>query len=250
VGRTPIQLCEQFKKRFKNDASRFLDHVRDDEFAAIGFEGTRGLNDNGKLFAIKSPYKAEPPSFSKAEYHVYTNAWIDAQGGKFKGDFSCGCEPHHYVLKGSFNEVWTKEEGALHFKGDGELQIPIKFSDDGSFNGETAIDVSEANKWTLEPMSCSETVSYSGVTWKVKGSLADGGEMQITVLVQFPPSEMTTVCTAGGITTTNSLPNIRPEQSMNFNGSVAVGETFTVEDPYPQGGSLKAQFTIEEEEKK
>jgi hypothetical protein len=80
-------------------------------------------------------------------------------------------------------------------------------------------------------------------------SIDGSGEMQLTISVQFPPSELNSVCTAGGITTSDSVPNIRPEQNMDFSDYVSVGDTFNVEDPYSQGGSLKAKFTIMEEGK-
>jgi hypothetical protein len=214
------------------------------------------LDDNGQATYLNETgkeFKPEPPPITQSAFVEQGKAWLQAmgyQGKGVKGDLTCGCEPHHYMLKGSFDEIWTKDEGPLHFKGHSELQIPIQFSDDGSFSGETTIDVAETNSYTASVMSCSENISYSGVAWKVKGSIDGSGEMQLTISVQFPPSEIKSVCTAAGITTSDSLPNVRPEQKMDFSDYVSVGATFHVEDPYPQqGGSLKAQFTIIEENK-
>jgi hypothetical protein len=244
-----VQLCRHFRQQF-DTAPKFFNHIETDPLADIAFAGTRALNDNGQVFSemeFGRPYTPEPPSFVRADLRLVSGVWVDTMGGEFKGGESCGCQPHHYVLKGSFDEIWTKEEGPLHFTGHSELQIPLQFHDDGSFDGETMIDVAEANTFTASVMSCSESISYSGVSWKAKGSIDDSGVMHVTISVQFPVSELKTVCTAGGITTTDSLPNTRPEQTMDFSGSITVGDTFTVEDPYPQGGSLTAQFTVIEE---
>jgi hypothetical protein len=257
IGKTSTQLCKQMKLNF-SPLSSFVNHLDKDDLLFIqeAFRGTRGLDENGKAAYLNETgkeFEPEVPPISHEAFVAQGRAWVEAMGPgaaeNIKGGYTCGCQPHHYVLKGNFDEVWTKDEGALHFKGQGELQIPIQFNDDGSFNGETTIDVAETNTFTLSVMSCSENISYSGVTWKANGTIDGGGEMHVTFTVQFPPSEITDVCTAGGITTTNSLPNIRPEQNMDFSAFVAVGDTFTVEDPYPEGGSLKAQFTIIEEGK-
>lgn len=255
AGKDPVQLCQQMKRAFGGELQQFADHLANDELGFIqeGFRGTRGLDENGQATYLNetgNEFKPEPPPIAQAAFVEQGKAWLAAMGYHGEGvkaGPTCGCEPHHYVLKGSFDEIWTKQEGPLHFTGHAELRIPIQFNDDGSFDGQTTIDVAEANSYTASVMSCSEKISYSGVTWKAKGSVDARGGMQLTISVQFPASEIKSVCTAGGVTTSDSLPNIRPEQNMEFSDFVEVGSPFTVEDPYPQGGSLKAQFTIMEE---
>ena len=253
VGKNTVQLCEQLKDQSNNDTDSFLSHIEHDSLDLIpaAFRGTRGLDENGRgIFEQDTgkEFRPEPPPVSHEMFIARAKAWLEAMGGHFKPGYTCGCEPHHYVLKGSFDEVWTKEDGPLHFKGHGEMQIPIQFNDDGSFSGETSIDVNETNTWTASTMTCTDSLAYSGVRWKVNGAV-DRIDMHATFVIQFPPTEMKSVCTAMNVTTNNSEPNIRPEQNMDFTDVVQVGETFTIEDNLPIGYSLKAQFRVVEEGK-
>ena len=112
-----------------------------------------------------------------------------------KGGLTCGCEPHHYVLKGSFDEIWTRDEGPLHSRGHGEFQIPIQFNDDGSLSGGTRFDVAETNSYTASVMSCSEDISYPGVAWKVIGSVDGLERLRIGLVSNFRRRRSNLLCT-------------------------------------------------------
>jgi len=60
--------------------------------------------------------------------------WIDAQGGEFKGDKACGCEPEHFAIQ--FSSTTAIDIKELHHESMmGPVKIPIDFKDDGSFDG-------------------------------------------------------------------------------------------------------------------
>lgn len=92
VGKTAPELCKQFK-RASVSAEHFLGHLKDDNgdnnFSMTAFTGNRGLNEEW----YAKGYPPAPPSMSHEAFRALGKAWIDAMGGKFEGDESCGCIP-------------------------------------------------------------------------------------------------------------------------------------------------------------
>jgi hypothetical protein len=101
-------LCKQFK-RATGSADRFIGHLEDDNggnaFTKTAFLGNRGIADLAPV----------PPSISQAQLISLGHEWIDAMGGQFKGDESCGCEPQ---IKGKFTSVDSSAMDSVKISGD------------------------------------------------------------------------------------------------------------------------------------
>jgi len=91
-----ITLCRQIK-RSTGTADGFMRHLQNDDggtnFAGTAFLGTRGLDADQYLDKDNPAYIAPaPPSITHDAFIQIGRDWIDAMGGKFQGDESCGCE--------------------------------------------------------------------------------------------------------------------------------------------------------------
>ena len=256
VRKDSVQLCRQMHNEFPALGS-FVEHLEKDDLLFIqeAFRGTRGLDENGQATYLNETgkeFKPEPPPVLQEAFVAQGQAWVEAMGPgaaeEGKGGYTCGCEPHHYTLKGSFDDIWFRENQLTWIEGHGEVKIPIQFNDDASFSGETKVDVTLTGTTEGPPMSCKYEISFPGVTWKITGKIDDRGELQVTFNITYPPSELITVCTTPPPTITNSLPNNGGERTMDFGGFVLLGDTITVEDK-KEGGVLKGQFMIVEEGK-
>jgi hypothetical protein len=105
VDKDPATLCRQIKKA-TGSADAFIGHFTNDNgrtnFAGTAFYGNRGL---GEAEMEGENVKIEPPSITHAELVKLGQDWIDAIGGKFQGDESCGCEPLHSLWSGQIHYV-------------------------------------------------------------------------------------------------------------------------------------------------
>ncbi|HYX46479.1 MAG TPA: hypothetical protein VE820_06635 [Sphingomicrobium sp.] len=109
VDKDSTSLCRQFKKSL-GSAEEFLGHVTDDNggnnFAQTAFNGNRGLNADQYLDPGGPTYVApKPPSISHQALLQLAQEWVNAMGGKFQGDESCGCEPAHDNWSGMIRYV-------------------------------------------------------------------------------------------------------------------------------------------------
>lgn len=98
VGKDAPTLCRQIK-RSTQTAEHFLGHLEDDNggnnFGGTAFNGDRGLDPE----VYDTP--PAPPSISHAALMKLGHAWVDAMGGSFQGDETCGCE---LTLQGEFSQ--------------------------------------------------------------------------------------------------------------------------------------------------
>ena len=113
VDKDATTLCRQIKKQ-TGSADRFLGHLKDDNgqpnFAGTAFLGNRGLGeDDLEGFDVKP----EPPSISHAQVMKLGQDWLNAMGGKYQGDDSCGCELTHALWSGTIHYVsqYSGDEG-------------------------------------------------------------------------------------------------------------------------------------------
>ena len=250
IGKTSTQLCKQMKLNF-SPLSSFVNHLDKDDLLFIqeAFRGTRGLDENGKAAYLNETgkeFKPEPPPISHEAFVAQGRAWVEALGPgaaeNSKGGYTCGCEPHHYALNGNFDMVFPGFNQIPYVKGQADLHIPIQFNDNDSFSGETKVDVNSKGTLSSASMTCSETWPIQGMTWKASGNIDDYGEMHMTLTVKIPPSDLTTVCTVAGITTTITDHGNESGLSIDFDGFVQVGQTFSVES-----GPFTVQLMIVEE---
>jgi len=105
VDKDATTLCRQIKRQ-TGSADRFLGHLKDDNgqpnFAGTAFLGNRGLGeDDLEGFDVKP----QPPSISHAQVMKLGQDWLNAMGGKYQGDDSCGCELTHALWSGTIHYV-------------------------------------------------------------------------------------------------------------------------------------------------
>ncbi len=103
IGKDAATLCRQIK-RATGSADGFLGHLQDDNggtnFAGTAFLGNRGLDDatlEGMNVTI------EKPSLTHEAVMKLGQDWVDAMGGQFQGDDSCGCELTHALWSGQIH---------------------------------------------------------------------------------------------------------------------------------------------------
>jgi hypothetical protein len=139
-GKDAKTLCKQMRDVFKEGAD-FIGHLIDDNgnstFTDVAFRGTRGLNKRGR--DLVDNYQDEPPQhITHGGLINLGTAWIDAMGGEFKGDVDCGCEPSHYAVRVTYDQVINV--AMVHgTKTMGPVDIPIRFDDHGNFEGEQVV---------------------------------------------------------------------------------------------------------------
>lgn len=114
VDKDATTLCRQFKKA-AGSAEEFLGHAKDDNggnnFAQTAFNGNRGLNAEQYLDPSGPTYvQPKPPSISHEAFMQLGKDWINAMGGKFVGDESCGCELTHDKWSGMIRYI-VEEKG-------------------------------------------------------------------------------------------------------------------------------------------
>jgi hypothetical protein len=128
-----------------------------------------------------------------------------------------------------------------------DLKIPITFSDDGSFSGQTAVDSTLAGTIDSGVMICDFKLEYTGQIWKVSGNVDDSGEMRATLTTFSSPTELISICTTTGGTIKSSLPNNGGEWStQEVRNYVSVGDKIKFESK-KEGGTLTSELTITEE---
>jgi hypothetical protein len=96
VGKDAPTLCKQFK-RATGSAEHFLGHLKDDNggnnFSGTAFKGGCGLDPVMFRKDLEEEGICKPPSIPHGEFERLGAAWIEAMGGEFEGDESCGCVP-------------------------------------------------------------------------------------------------------------------------------------------------------------
>ncbi|HEY2469936.1 MAG TPA: hypothetical protein VGI45_19115 [Terracidiphilus sp.] len=116
-------LCRRIKKRFHN-AGEFMEELNDDEgnnnAVRTAFQGDRGLDPDQFLDPGGPTYvRPAPPSITHDQFMRLGQDWIDAMGGKFQGDESCGCELTHSQWSGQIHYVLENTGDEGHEKGPG-----------------------------------------------------------------------------------------------------------------------------------
>ena len=113
VDKDPITLCRQVK-RATHTASDFLGHLQDDNggnaFGPTAFKGDRGLDPD--IYGDLLP--PEPPRLSHAALMQLGQNWVNAMGGSFKGDESCGCEYKHSAWSGQIRYTFQSSGDEGH----------------------------------------------------------------------------------------------------------------------------------------
>ncbi len=257
VGKDAFTLCKLEKDGFPS-AEAFIKHIEHDALIREGFTGRMALNGLGRslidkfarevidrakgdsldaLWRSLTKYPA-PPGVTHQDLIQMAHDWVDAQGGKFRGDTECGCTKHHYA-------IGMKETGVLdrvlvdggRARGDfsGQGEVLLTFKDDGSFSGEVTLPESFTESLTRisYPQVCSGKGLFSN-QMNVTGSLS--GDDQ-TMHLKFSWTSSGTVsgtCTAKGVTIPfnknrpwNSA-DVKSPLTDGFDMPAVVGETHDV----------------------
>jgi hypothetical protein len=112
VDKDATTLCKQFKQS-RGSAKEFIGHLTDDNgednFIGTAFNGDRGLDEDARKEWHVAPKK---PSIERNDLIKLGQDWVDAMGGSFKGDPSCGCEFKHSKWSGQIHYVYDSKGDA------------------------------------------------------------------------------------------------------------------------------------------
>lgn len=249
VGQDALTLCQRQKRLF--DAAGFVGHIEHDAdptnpFVQEAFTGRMGLDEDARKAVPDWPKK---PSLSQGELVLDAKDWVDAQGGKFRGSEECGCKPLNYALKLTGDEGVTDAPGTTGtVKGSATIQIPFKFKDDGSFTGETQVDITYSG--TIKDPdagSCTTTMVMNGQTWSIKGNDGeDDHTLHITLTVKRPSALNKGTCTADGRTAQVQVNIPGGEKSYSFDMPAQTDTTTPLTLTNPQGGFDKFKSSVVE----
>lgn len=255
VDKDPIELCQEMKSM--GTGAKFINHITHDSgdtpFIATAFAGKRGLSGAGEEFyeALNdTPLRAEPPPVSHATLISQAKAWVEAQGGEFRGDIACGCLEQKYALQvdeslvGSFTADGTR----IDWDGSTQVQIPLTFQEDGAFHG-AATSTRTVNAALTSQISCSGTTTTT-VNWQVEGHL-DFDNQDMTFRLLFSPSHGSVTCNLSlpiplqlPIPIDNTETPDNPLRNMKMYGYVGESETVELKTNI-EGSDISDKFTIE-----
>lgn len=246
TNKDTITLC----KHLKAMGDAFLPHMEQDPFAAVGFEGTRGLNGDGQAYyeaQSGQPFKPEPPrNITRPAFIKQGHDWVDAMGGKFQGDDECGCVPLHYALEideqviveGNFNGA------QIHVDISTQGQVPFNMNDDASFSGEAQLQAEEKATAAFGRESCQGGYS-TVVNWTTSGTI-DYAQKKIQFKSKYTttPTVLAIQCSGLG-SVSMPIPGIDssayPSPLDQFELPSSVGASKTFEIPVQNG---KATVTV------
>lgn len=247
TNKNAVQLCRKMKEF--GGAASFLRHVRTDDFSVVGFAGTRGLNTRGQSEyeeKRKAPYEKEPPKFAVDELATTAQAWVNAMGGRWVMDSDCGCMPHHYSLSidEKSNDDSSSGSYATHMEMSSHTDIPLKFKDDGSFEADAQMLVTETgydhgliSMHTGKREDCTINGSVT-IKFKLKGAVEEAKPILHLVSSNGSMGESGTATCSDGTTTTGPLrKSATPGSSWDMPSFVGVDHVI------PMPGQNPPQFT-------
>ncbi len=148
VGKDDEALCEQMKEMFTRAQTgpvSFMGHMKKDnegtQFIEVAFLGNRGMTEE----TLKPDTDEPPPGWTHEKMIQLAQKWVDAQGGRFHGDPSCGCKKKHYALQLDYKQILNIDFGVLTgqysttttgAQNSNGLEIPLAVRELGVFKGE------------------------------------------------------------------------------------------------------------------
>jgi len=142
VNKTDTQLCKQMRSQFARAQGQdsFMGHMKfdnnDTQFIKAAFKGNK---------AIKTAIVEKPTPWTQDKMVELSQAWVDAMGGRFHGDESCGCEQQNYALHLDYNVIMninglpliTGEYNANTMsQGSNGLEVPLEINTPNAFEGQ------------------------------------------------------------------------------------------------------------------
>lgn len=162
VGKDAKTLCKQMHEAEQTGAE-FMKHLSTDKLIAVAFIGTRALTEKDRE---DEKVAIEKPPVGKDEFLRLAQTWLDATGGDFKGEEDCGCEPQHYAVRVSYKRD-VKMGIVTGTNQMGPVDVPIKFHDDGTFDGQQTVYFNG----NVTALVCTGT-STASMTLKVSGDVS------------------------------------------------------------------------------
>jgi len=172
VNKDAKTLCEMMKKAFNafpSPGTQFEFHILEDngktDFQMIAFAGTRGVSD-------RAPEPIE--GITLGGFFNQAVAWVEAMGGEFKGDERCGCEPLQFAVRVKYIAGSNMLGGIVQTVAQmGPVDIPIRFRDDGSYEGRGMLPFAAQGSVNANPVHCADQ-SQAGMQVKVYGKAVEG----------------------------------------------------------------------------
>lgn len=191
LNKDATTLCRQIKGALQT-ASRFMGHMENDEgstdFVDTSFLGNRALGD-------LKPSEYKPPSIAKSQFLQLGRDWVDAMGGKFQGDASCGCEPTHSGWSGQIDVAMQTDLQRPRVPGEaigrGLKTITITVTDGkGTYTGEASLRYDDPiASWDGGPIVESTKASGSAtVPVELQVEVDDAGKY--TILLTYPARDI------------------------------------------------------------
>lgn len=125
VGKSPTDLCIQFKQFAPGSGAEFVEHIEHEpglpQFIKTAFLGTRALNALGEITYQDSTGQApvvEPPPGTHAEFVTLARDWANAIGTSWTETPECGC-----TLSGAWHGTITADGSFLQAGMPGRLHV-------------------------------------------------------------------------------------------------------------------------------
>jgi len=120
VGKSPYDLCVQFKK-FNPTPGGLVGHLDNDNgkgppFTMTAFKGDRALNDMAKDISAEETHRRftnQPPPIGHDEFVARAQAWVDAMGDGYTVKPDCGCIPTGSAWVGTVKAWWEQRTPEL-----------------------------------------------------------------------------------------------------------------------------------------
>jgi hypothetical protein len=251
VGKDAVQLCKQMKREHP-DASEFIAHITEDRgrtpFVQVSFLGTRALDEYGQEVYEKNThkkFKPEPPPISQTAFVSQGETWIEAMGGKFTGDDECGCVPHHYTLSVTMKAVQDSRyrDSEYYLEMNGTTKVPMKFQDDGSFEVEAQLPVTQTGFNHAENLQCTIN-GIIAMNFKVKGKMDDAKPvLHLHLSNGVTGGSITTDCNHG-VNGTRAYPSVANPPGTDWDMPSFVGVDQEVPTPYQNQPSFTSSMKI------
>lgn len=147
TGKDTVGLSKLMRYHFPNaqaSGNSFLEHMTHDNNGNIHFidAAFKGLRADPDL-------TAQPPAGWNHPLLIQrSKAWVDAMGGRFHGDYDCGCSPQHYDLELDYEVIRDLSglpgmAGQYDTKTQGQnlsaLEIPLRATAPGKFQGQAVM---------------------------------------------------------------------------------------------------------------
>jgi hypothetical protein len=259
TGKDSVQLCKQMKRESR-DAGAFMDHIAKDipagtPFIQVAFEGTRALNAYGRRRSMRVAFHKtgihkdfeieKPPPFSHEAFIAEAQSWVDAMGGKFRGDEDCGCVPHHYTLSVDMQATQDSHvsDSVVFVQQSYHTEIPLKFKDDGSLEAEGQMQWKVSGYTHMRRLDCTEKGSMD-VKFKLKGTVDDQQQMLHLVFASSITGGSGTSSCSNGMNTTAPLPISSDPREMPWDMPAFVGEDQNVPLPSQPGFTSTLKLRI------